>query len=229
MKEKGRRLAPETARCLKLACYWPLYGLVFYCAEWVIRPTSFHVMHCWLDDHIPFCEWFLIPYLFWFVYLVGIHLYTFGWDKPAFEKLMRFVILSYTAALVIFFLWPTCQLLRPAVFPRDNLLTDLVAAFYRTDTNTNVCPSLHVVGSLAVWYAARETKLFERRGWRVFFHLTTALICVSTVFLRQHSVLDVLAGLALGWTVGAVVFREEELRAQWGRLRGNRRRRRMSW
>lgn len=210
MKKYLNRLGPDTEKCLLLLAYWPLYGALFYFAEWFFRPDRYHVMHCALDDHIPFCEWFLIPYLFWFVYLVGIHIYTFFKDQRAFQRLMWFIILSYSIGLVFFYCYPTIQLLRPEVFPRDNLLTQMMAAFYRTDTNTNVCPSLHVVGSMAVFYAAKDTKLFEHRSWRIFFHVTTFLICVSTVFLKQHSAIDVAVGILVSWLTAGLVYHGEE-------------------
>ena len=191
---------------LWMAAYWPVYGLLFYLLERVCRPERYHVMYTALDDVIPFHELFVIPYVFWFLYLIGIHCYTAKRDAAAFRRLMAFVVVSHTCALAIFFLFPTCQHLRPLVFPRDNVLTDIVALFYRIDTSTNVCPSLHVVGSMAVWYGAKDTKLFAHRGWRVFFLLATASICLSTVFLKQHSVLDVAAGLLLSHVVYRLVY-----------------------
>ena len=168
MKFPSLRADPQLRRCLVLLLYWPVYGLLFWFAEQRFHPARWHVMHCALDDLIPFCELLLVPYLFWFAFLVVIHVYTFFTCRDTFEKLMWFVILSYSLGLLCFFLYPTVQHLRPAVFPRDNLLTRMTAAFYRHDTNTNVCPSLHVVGSMAVWYAARETRLFQKTGWRLF-------------------------------------------------------------
>jgi len=202
----------DTRQCLFLALYWPVYGILFYAAEHLFRPGRYHVMHCALDDMIPFCEVFLIPYLFWFIYLVGIHLYTFFSDRAVFKRLMWFIILSYSIGLLFFYCYPTIQFLRPTTFPRDNILTELMGAFYRHDTNTNVCPSLHVVGSMAVWYAARETKLFTRRSWRWFFHITTFLICLSTLFLKQHSAIDVLVGFAVSYSVYLLVYRRQEFR-----------------
>lgn len=192
-----------------LALYWPLYGALFYLLERAYQPDEYHVMYTPLDDMIPFCEWFVIPYVFWFLFLIGIHLWTARYNAPAFKRLMAFVALSHTCSLLIFFLFPTCQQLRPLVFPRQNLLTEVVDFFYRIDTSTNVCPSLHVVGSMAVWYAARDTALYARRPWRVFFNVTTLLICLSTVFLKQHSVLDVAAGLVLSALVYRLVYRPE--------------------
>lgn len=192
-----------------LALYWPLYGALFYLLERAYQPDEYHVMHTPLDDMIPFCEWFVIPYVFWFLFLLGIHLWTARYNAPAFKRLMAFVALSHSCTLLIFFLFPTCQQLRPLVLPRENPLTAVVEFFYRIDTSTNVCPSLHVVGSMAVWYAARDTELYERRGWRVFFDVATLLICLSTVFLKQHSVLDVAAGLMLSALVYRLVYHPE--------------------
>lgn len=226
MRHITLRLGPDTRHCLLLALYWPLYGLLFYAAEHLVRPDRYYLMHCELDDVIPFCELFLIPYLFWFVFMAGIHLYTFFTDQRAFKRLMWFIILSYSIGLLFFFCYPSVQVLRPGVFPRDNILTEMMAAFYRHDTNTNVCPSLHVVGSMAVWYAARDTRLFEHRGWRMFFHVTTFLICISTVFLKQHSAIDVLVGLAVSYGVSLIVYRRQSFR---GPARSYHRRKKLSY
>ena len=164
---------------------------------------SYINMHCALDDLIPFNEWFLIPYMFWFVYLIGAVAYTFFFDVPGFRRMMRFVMITYSVTLIIYFLFPTCQMLRPEVFPRDNALTRFIAGFYVFDTNTNVCPSLHVIGSAAALFALRDgPRLRKRAWWQAASVLLALCISLSTVFMKQHSILDVLCALpvcALGW------------------------------
>ncbi len=192
---------------LWMLAYWPVYGVLFFALERLRRPAQYHVMHTALDDMIPFCEIFVVPYVFWFLFLIGIHCYTAKHNAAAFKRLMAFITISHTCALAVFFLFPTCQHLRPLVFERQNAFTELTAFFYRIDTSTNVCPSLHVVGSMAVWYAARDAGLFSRKGCRVFFSASTILICLSTVFLKQHSALDVAAGLLLSDLTYRLVYR----------------------
>ncbi|MBQ8402217.1 MAG: hypothetical protein IJX14_09845, partial [Clostridia bacterium] len=53
----------------------------------------YHPAHSPLDDCIPFIEWFMIPYMFWFLYLVGIHIYTLLYDVDSFRRLIRFIII----------------------------------------------------------------------------------------------------------------------------------------
>lgn len=175
--------------------YWPVFMLFFLYVERLSPVEAYHPVSCALDDLIPFCESFLIPYLFWFVYLIGMHIYTLLYDIAAFRKLMRFVIISYSIVMVIYLLFPTCQDLRPTVFERDNPFTRFLYYFYQFDTNTNVCPSLHVVGSAAVWCASRHIKRFRTPFWRLAFGATALLICLSTVFLKQHSVIDVISAI----------------------------------
>lgn len=174
----------------KLLLYWPVYGFVFELLEWYSGPRVYHIMYSQLDDYIPFNEFFAIPYYYWFIALVWIHIYTFFKEPEVFRKLMRFVMVTQTLAIIIFVCYPTIQLLRPEVMPRDNILTDLVSYMYSIDTNTNVCPSLHVVGGLAVWFAASRCSALRKTGWRCFLFISTMLICMSTVFLKQHSILD---------------------------------------
>lgn len=192
----SKRNTPEFSH-LKLLLFWPLFGLLFALAERGGLPLTYHPVYVPVDDRIPFCEYFLPFYLFWFLFLSGMVAYTLFFDIPAFRKMMWFTILAYSATMLIYFLYPTCQELRPTEFARDNAFTRFIRWFYVFDTNTNVCPSLHVIGSFSAVVGAWYSRRFSTPGWRAAFLLAAALICVSTVFLKQHSVVDVLAALPL--------------------------------
>ena len=188
--------SPEFSH-VKLLLFWPLFGLGFLIAERYYPAPHYYAMHCALDDLIPFNEWFLVPYLLWFVYLIGALAYTFFFDVSNFKRMMRFVIFTYSVTLIIYYLFPTCQMLRPEAFPRDNFLTRFIAGFYVFDTNTNVCPSLHVIGSLAAFHALWDSPRFRGCGWRTVSGVLAFFISISTVFMKQHSILDVFAALPI--------------------------------
>lgn len=176
-----------------LLLFWVVFGIAFALVElWESRNWTV-VYWPGVDDAIPFCEWFLIPYMFWFVFLVGMVAFTFLFDMAAFRKMMYFIMITYTVTLVVYLVWPTAQELRPdiASLGRDNLLTRFMANFYEFDTNTNVCPSIHVLGSIAVLFGSWHCKYFKSVPWQIFFWVWTVLICISTVFLKQHSAVDV--------------------------------------
>ena len=191
------KLNTDEFRHLKLLIFWPIFGLFFTFVERFYNVEHYYSMHCPLDDMIPFCEWFLIPYLFWFVYLIGTIVYTFFFDVAAFKRMMYFIIITYSITMLIYLVFPTCQDLRPTQFARDNVLTRFVAWFYNFDTNTNVCPSIHVLGSVAAMLGLCDCRRLQNPKLKLLFILLCVLICISTVFMKQHSVLDVLAALPL--------------------------------
>lgn len=197
---------PEYSHLLYLL-FWPIYGLMFLTVERLWIRESYFPISCPLDAYIPFCEFFLIPYMFWFVFLVGIHVYTLFYDVDSFKKLMQFIILTYSAAVVIYMIFPNCQELRPESFARDNMFTRFMAGFYQFDTNTNVCPSIHVIGSVAVMVCAWHSKHFSTPLWRTLFTITAVLISISTVFLKQHSIIDVAAALPICLIAYLLVYR----------------------
>ncbi len=209
-KLRLNNLNTDEFKHLKLISYWPVFGLMFLFVERIYKVDTYHVVHCRLDDMIPFNEWFLIPYLLWFIFLLGIHLYTLLYDVEAFKKLMKFIIFTNTLIIFIYIVFPTCQELRPVDFQRDNALTRFIIDFYAFDTNTNVCPSLHVTGSLAVMFTAWQAEGLRSRGWKTAFGITAILISVSTVFMKQHSVIDVLTAIPICLIGYYLYFRKEK-------------------
>ncbi len=202
-------LTSESYRHLILLLFWPIFGILFFFVERGSITSNFHIVHCALDDIIPFCEYFLIPYLFWFIFICGIMLYSLLFDIDAFKNFMYYTIITYSITMLIYFLYPTAQQLRPVYFERNNIFTYLLGIFYELDTSTNVCPSLHVIGSVAVMHAAWNSRHFSTAAWRIVFLTATLLISISTVFLKQHSVIDVFAALPVCFLAYKAVYGEK--------------------
>lgn len=184
-------------RHLWLLLIWPAYILRHFLVE-QLNPAEVHtVIHSPLDDIIPFYEGFVIFYVLWCFAIAGMHLYTMLFDLDAFRRCSKFLIISITISTAIFLLFPSCQEFRPTAFPRGNLLTRIVGLLYAVDTNTNVFPSEHAIGAFAVLAAAINTKSLRSPVKTAAFALLTVLISLSAVFLKQHSILDVLAALPI--------------------------------
>ncbi|MCQ2451944.1 MAG: hypothetical protein MJ075_02265 [Oscillospiraceae bacterium] len=196
---------PETGShgYLWLLLFYPVYLTSFFILEKVT--LNYHVVECAADRFIPFCEWFFIPYVLWHGAIALLTLHLLLNDIPELKRLLRYFIATYIITFSVFLIWPTCQNLRPNSFPRDNLLTWLVAhVIYGADPSTNVSPSMHIIGTFGLWFAVFRTKGFAKMGWRIFWTLLCLSICLSTVFLRQHSLLDLATALPVvlvGWLV----------------------------
>ena len=193
-------------RHLLLLLFWPVYYLRYFLVE-AINPASAggYVMYCPLDDLIPVCEYFLIPYALWMVFMVGMHVFTAIYDVDTFRKYSKFLIIAFSISTTIFLIFPTCQNLRPETFERDNLFTRILGFVYAADTNTNVCPSEHVIGAMAVLAAAMNWK-FRTPGRTALMAGAMVIVSLSTVFLKQHSVLDIFAALPICLVVYYLTF-----------------------
>lgn len=190
---------------LKLLAGWVIYFAMYFITEALIRPENCHVVHHWLDDVIPFCEWFVIPYVGWY-FLIVFCLVWFGlYDIDNFRRLQIYIMITQAAAIIIYILWPSIQLLRPAVFPRDTMLTDIIGLLYTFDTNTGVCPSLHVAYSVGI--ASTWLKKKDASGWTKFFITVFCLLVIlSTMFIKQHSAMDMFAAIPVCLLAETIVF-----------------------
>lgn len=193
---------------LKYILWLPVYLVSFVVLEHLIDGSGrYWATQISLDRFIPFCEFFVIPYCLWYPLLVAVGLYLLFRNSTAFRRYMRFLAVTFFLSELIWFLIPNGQDLRPVVMPRDNFFSRWVAALYSIDTSTNVFPSVHVVGAIgaagAVWNCY---SLQEHRRLRYGTVILAVLICLSTLFIKQHTLLDVIGGAALSLAVGVVIY-----------------------
>lgn len=197
--------------CFILGGFGVFYLLAFRYLEQ--RPVyGYHVVHTVFDDLIPFCEYFIVPYLLWFPYILGAGIYFafFNKNKHEYYQLTYNLIMGMSVFLIVSYAYPNIQHLRPTVFAHENLFTDLVRKLYATDTPTNILPSIHVFNSLAVHTAIRSCEALKEKKWlQRSSLLLTILIILATMFLKQHTVVDVCMGITLA-LFGVVVFYPEQ-------------------
>ena len=182
---------------LYLAIYMPWFSWL----ESYIPTQNPTPIYCGLDDLIPFCEWFIIPYYLWFAYIAAGHIFFFFKSRNEFIRMCVFLYTGMTICLIIYTLWPNCQELRIDydTLGRSNYLIDLVAGLQSYDTADNVFPSIHCFNSIGMHIAlVKSQHLGKHRNLIVgASFVLIVLIIISTVCLKQHSILDFFGALAL--------------------------------
>lgn len=162
---------------------WALgYGFIYLPWFLYLEKTvkSYAVMHTRLDDYIPFNEYFVIPYLLWFVYVAGAVLYFFFTSRQEYYRLCTFLFTGMTLSLIICTFFPNGTDLRMPVDSQKNICSFLVSLIHAADTSTNVFPSIHVYNSLGVHAAVMNSLVLQNRHGvrRLSFFLMIA-ICLS--------------------------------------------------
>ena len=192
-------------RHLHLLWGWVGFFLLYYLTERGISAENCHVIHCALDDRIPFNELFAIFYGGWYLLILLSLGYFLLFSLESFKKLQTYIIIVQALAMVIYIVYPSRQELRPQVFPRDNLLTDLMGFLYSIDTPTGICPSLHVAISLGIasaWLREKGAKTWLKAVITLF----CIGVCLSVAFVKQHSVIDIFAAIPLCLIVEWLVY-----------------------
>ena len=184
---------------VKRGWYWAAFGIMYVLVFRLLeaRTVDFHVIHMWLDDVIPFCEYFIVPYYLWFPYvgLTVIYFVAFNKEKKENEKFFLSFAAGSALFIVLSALYPNIQELRP-VLTGENVFEKMVMFLYRTDTPTNILPSLHVYNTIVSYIAIVENE--NCRKHKVLLWGTGLLsisIILATMFLKQHSAVDVIMAL----------------------------------
>ena len=169
--------------------------------------SKYHVMHVSLDDKIPFNEYFVIPYLLWFFYVAVVVLYFFFTSKEDYYRLCAFLFSGMTISLIICTLYPNGTDLRPVVNPDKNICSWLVSLIHKADTSTNVFPSIHTFNAIVIHFSIINSETLKYRSKLRFCSFALAIaICLSTVYLKQHSVVDVVGATVLAYAIYPLVY-----------------------
>lgn len=185
--------------------YFVVYLIGFFTLERVTEPRF--IIHCRLDDLIPFCEWGILPYVSWYLLVPGMLFFYLCRNRADYMRLCFIMYAGMTICLVLYFVLPTGLDLRGPI-PRDNLLCRAVELLRSIDTPTNVCPSIHVSSTVAIAIVALRSRLFAgRRALKTALVAECLLICAGTLVLQQHSVWDVAAGAALSLVLMVPAYR----------------------
>lgn len=188
-------------------CLAGLYLFVFLAGFFVlelIAPEPVVYLRCWLDDQIPFCEWFVIPYFLWYAWVPVFLLYFMFHDREAYLKLCFILFAGATICLVIYAVVPNGLQLREEILS-DNFCARIVKLIRQIDPPCNVCPSIHVSSTVAIHLVILGYREFRHnRKIKLVSWAVTVLICISTLFIKQHSVIDVVCGWGLSLALAAV-------------------------
>ena len=169
---------------------WIVYLSLFYLAEHLVT-KNYWVSYLPIDDQIPFCRFFIVPYCLWHPLLVLMTAYLIFTDPPAFKRFMLYIGFGFGGSIIFCMLFPNGQVKR----------------IYAADTNTNVIPSMHVIGCAALTLACFDAPRLRAKKLHLVMLPLGLLISMSTVFVKQHSMLDVLVAIPVSALLCVLIYR----------------------
>lgn len=158
----------------------------------------------WIDQYIPFNEYFIIPYVLWYVFIVVGFLYFLLNDEKGFYRTCFYLFAGMYACLILYLVFPSAQGLRVHL-THENIFQTIISFLYTVDTPTNVCPSIHVYNSVMMYVSLLKNEIFkEHRLFSIGIGILVIFICISTVMIKQHAFIDIIAALILGVIIYAI-------------------------
>lgn len=178
-----------------------LYVLLYF--PWFVwleqRKADYTLIHTGIDNYIPFCEYFAIPYFLWFLYVPMVTVFIlFKCEKKDFYKYSAMLFIGMSVCLLICTIFPNGQSLRVNIDFDRNIFTMAIKSLYQVDTSTNVFPSIHVYNSLVCHICLCKAKQVKDNFLiKTSSFILMLSICLSTMFLKQHSIIDVFGAIIL--------------------------------
>lgn len=147
-----------------------------------------------LDEMIPFISAFIIPYLIWYPFIFIMLVVFFLKNIEAYYRTLLTLCLGLIASYAIFYLFQT-EISRPAI-TESGWTNWLVHLVYLTDGPYNCFPSIHVLTSYLMMKGMSVCSHFSKVS-RFLIVATSFSIIISTVFVKQHVVLDIVGAIIL--------------------------------
>ena len=188
----------------QILIFIPCYLAAYVVTSRGIPIDKCYPVYCHIDEMLPVCNLFVIPYITWHAMIPFLAIYFFKTDLNAFRRMAKYFMYTIFMVMPVFILFPSCMPLRPSYVEVKGALSWILSVIYTLDVNTNVCPSVHVLWGIGMLFAVWDDKRFSNVKWRVFWTVITVLICASTFMIKQHSVIDVAAALPFvfaGWFI----------------------------
>ncbi|CDF59063.1 phosphatase PAP2 family protein [Thermobrachium celere] len=159
-----------------------------------------------IDLIIPFNKYFVIPYLFWYIYLGFIFFYYAVYDEKKYYKLLAGVNVGMMICFIIYYFFPT-YVPRPNVYGED-IFSDLMRFIYKKDNPYNCFPSIHVLDSVLFAVYVNKDEFIELK-YKLYSSAISFSIIISTMFVKQHYFYDAVSATILAYSI-YVVFNYRE-------------------
>ena len=160
-----------------------------------------------LDYRIPLIKYFVIPYYAWYLLIFFSFIYIYIKDNEEFYSFVKCMILTMVTALMIFVFFQT-SVVRPIIIDSD-FFSNLIKDIYARDNPINCCPSLHVSITLvcSIWI----NKVSENKYLKGTVFILGILIILSTLFIKQHVIMDVVVAFIQAFLIKNIVDISNEL------------------
>lgn len=185
----------------------PLSGTLYYLTNQdTVQVYNFSTR---IDEWIPFLKVFILPYMIWYPFVYISLFVLMVRNRKLYYKFMLVLNLCFVVCFYIYTQYQT-TFIRPVATGTD-WLSWMVQLVQTYDQPYNCFPSLHVVTSYLVVRAYAKSSGFQTRTRLLVYGIGISII-LSTLFVKQHVLMDVIGGIGVVEVMVGLVTVVERLR-----------------
>ncbi|WP_079509192.1 phosphatase PAP2 family protein [Mesobacillus jeotgali] len=179
----------------------PILGLIYKILN--NNPREAVILSTDLDRLIPFLPIFIIPYIIWYAFIFGYLIYFWYKDVGIYLKTLSMIVVGELICFAIYFFFQT-TVPRPEL-AGQGIFIDLVEMIYSHDQPYNAFPSIHVLTTFAIILGNIHIQN-KHIIHRILVPVLGSLIIISTLFVKQHYILDMFASVFMISFIYGIVF-----------------------
>lgn len=145
-----------------------------------------------VDNSIPLIKVFILPYVGWYAFIFIMMVYLCYKDRKTYFITIIAYMLGLIASFITFYIFQT-TVPRPDITGSD-FLSKMILSIYRADKPYNCFPSIHVLTSFLMVKAIMASSIRNKINLSIVW-ISAILISISTLFIKQHVILDVVSGI----------------------------------
>ena len=158
-----------------------------------------------LDKEIPYVSAFIFPYIYWYAFIFLGLVFILSKDRKRYLRSLMVIYISMCICYLFYYFYPV-EISRPMI-SNNTLANKIVNIIYEVDRPFNCFPSIHVLNTYIIM---RFTRIKDNKSWFIYTGLTGILIILSTLFIKQHYVLDGIAAIIIAEIVIAFTKKVED-------------------
>lgn len=145
-----------------------------------------------LDKEIPYVSAFIFPYIYWYAFIFLGLVFILSKDRKRYLRSLMVIYISMCICYLFYYFYPV-EISRP-IISNNTLPNRLVNLIYEADRPFNCFPSIHVLNTYIIM---RFTKVKDNKSWFIYTSIIGILIILSTLFIKQHFILDGVAAIII--------------------------------
>lgn len=171
------------------------YNFIVYLGGRSISRNLYHYnLTSYIDDIIPLQSWMVIIYLGAYLFWAVNYYLSVKYDTSTNERFIISHMIGETVCLAAFILLPT-TMNRPLI-TGTSVFDQLLKLVYAVDKPDNLMPSIHCYLSWLCWIGVRNNAHVSK-GYQHFSLIMAIAVCLSTLMVKQHVLIDALTGVLL--------------------------------